>query len=158
GALAAFGYCLLAGFEVPAQRTLYMLTVIAVALWLGRIGHGARVLALALFAVVLLDPWAGLAAGVWLSFGAGAVIFYVGQGRLRPGSWFVEWGRVQWAITLGLVPLLLALFQQVSLVSPAANALAIPVVSFVVAPLALLGIVSPVAWPLELGHWVMQWL
>jgi hypothetical protein len=32
------------------------------------------------------------------------------------------------------------------------------VVSFVVAPLSLLGIFLPVAWPLELGHWVLEWL
>jgi competence protein ComEC len=156
GALAAFAYVLLSGFEVPAQRTLYMLSVVALALWFDRVGHGARVLALALFVVLLLDPWAVLAAGFWLSFGAVAIIFYVNAGRLRPSAWYVEWGRVQWAVTLGLVPLLLALFQQVSLVSPLANAIAIPVVSFIVAPLSIAGIFFPLAWPLQLGHWVLE--
>ena len=155
GALTAAAYCLLAGFAVPAQRTLYMLAVVAIALWFDRVSRGARVLGLALFVVTLIDPWAVLSAGFWLSFGAVALIFYVGQGRLRPSSWFVEWGRVQWAVTVGLIPLLLALFQQVSIVSPLANAVAIPVVSFIVTPLALAGIFFPVAWPLELGHWVL---
>jgi competence protein ComEC len=158
GALAALAYCLLAGFEVPAQRTFYMLAVVAIALWFDRMGRGTRVLGIALFVVTLIDPWAVLAAGFWLSFGAVAIIFYISQGRLHPSSWFVEWGRVQWAVTVGLVPLLLALFQQVSIISPVANAIAIPVVSFIVAPLSLVGIFLPVAWPLELGHWVLEWL
>ncbi len=55
-------------------------------------------------------------------------------------------------MTIGLVPLSLALFQQVSLVSPVANAFAIPVVTFVVVPLALLGIVVPLAAPWQAAH------
>jgi len=48
-----------------------------------------------------------------------------------------------------MLPALLALFQQFSLVSPFANALAIPVVSLVVTPLALAGVLpllSPLLW------------
>jgi competence protein ComEC len=63
---------------------------------------------------------------------------------------------MQWAVTVGLVPLLLVLFQQVSLVSPIANAVAIPVVSLVVTPLALAGAVLPFVWPLELGHAILE--
>ena len=55
----------------------------------------------------------------------------------------MNWARVQWAITVGLTPLLIALFHQVSLVSPLANALAIPVVSLAVVPLTLLGLTLP---------------
>src|SRR5262249_22273863 len=51
-------------------------------------------------------------------------------------------------ITIGLVPLLIVLFQQVSIVSPIANAIAIPLVSLVVVPLTLLGLVLP--WDLLL--------
>jgi competence protein ComEC len=49
----------------------------------------------------------------------------------------------QAAMTVGLVPLTLILFQQVSLVGPLANAVAIPLVSWAIAPLALIGIVVP---------------
>ena len=35
--VAALGYTLLAGFAVPAQRTFYMVAVVALALWCGRI-------------------------------------------------------------------------------------------------------------------------
>src|SRR2546428_6559523 len=41
GVFAAFVYVLLAGFQVPAQRTLYMLTVAAIGLWLGRPGSAS---------------------------------------------------------------------------------------------------------------------
>jgi competence protein ComEC len=70
----------------------------------------------------------------------------------------VEYARVQWAMTIGLVPMLLALFQQVSLVSPIANAFAIPLVSLVVVPLTLFGAALPPYFggaPLWLAHQVM---
>ena len=149
GLLAAFAYCLIAGFQVPAQRTLVMLAVVALALWSGRALSSGRVLSLALLVVLLLDPWAVLAAGFWLSFGAVALLFYIGAGRLHPGHWLAGWARAQWAVTVGMVPALLALFQQFSLVSPFANAVAIPVVSFVVTPLALAGSLpfgDPLLW------------
>jgi competence protein ComEC len=58
----------------------------------------------------------------------------------------------QLAITLGLVPLTLALFQQVSLVGPLANAVAIPLVSLVITPLALLAAVLPFDVIAHLAH------
>jgi len=155
GFLAAFGYCLISGFAVPAQRTLYMVGVVAAALWFGRATSASRVLAAALFIVLALDPWAVLSPGFWLSFAAVAVIFFVATGRTASPHWLAQWGRVQWAVTLGLAPLLLVLFQQVSLVSPVANALAIPLVSFVITPLALAGAVLPIDWPLALGHAIL---
>lgn len=157
GALAALLYALLSGFGVPTQRTLYMLSVVAVALWLGRASSASSVLALALLAVVVPDPWAVLAPGFWLSFGAVAVILYVGVGRIGRPHWSRQWARVQWAVTLGLVPALLLMFQQVSIVSPLANAFAIPVISLVVVPLTLAGAVLPLDFPLLLAHQVMAW-
>jgi competence protein ComEC len=143
GAFAAFAYVLLAGFQVPAQRTLYMLTVAAVGLWLGRPGTASVVWLWALAAVLALDPWGMLAPGFWLSFAAVGLLLYTSVGRIGTGSALLAAGRAQWAVTLGLVPLLLMLFQQVSLVSPLANAVAIPVVTFSVVPLTLASIVVP---------------
>jgi competence protein ComEC len=158
GAMGAGAYCLLSGFAVPAQRTLYMVAVVALALWLNRLSAASNVLALALFVVLLLDPWAALSPGFWLSFGAVALIFYVGTCRPAKRHWLLQWGAVQWAMTLGLAPLTLVLFQQVSLVSPLANAVAIPLVSLVVTPLALLGAVLPVDALLQLAHALLEWL
>src|SRR5690606_21349005 len=68
--LVAWLYCLLAGWGVPAQRTFLMLAVVA-ATYLFRIALApSQLLAAAAFVVVLLDPWAILASGFWLSFGA----------------------------------------------------------------------------------------
>ncbi len=52
----------------------------------------------------------------------------------------------QWVITLALTPLTLLLFGQVSLVGLLANGLAIPWVTLVVTPLAMLGTVLPGLW------------
>jgi competence protein ComEC len=162
GCLAAFLYVLLAGFAVPAQRTLYMLLVAALAMGAGRVIAPSRTLCLALLVVLLLDPWAVLAAGFWLSFAAVGALLYVGAAVVgEAGGWrerIRAWGVVQWAATLASLPILLLVFQQFSLVSPLANALAIPVISFVVTPLALLAAVIP-WWPIAaLAHAVLGWL
>jgi competence protein ComEC len=139
----ALGYTLLAGFAVPAQRTFYMVSVVALALWAGRIASPARTLAAALALVLVLDPWAPLAAGFWLSFAAVALIFYVAAGWTRREARILQWARVQWAITIGLAPGVLVLFGQVSLAGPIANAVAIPLVSVIVTPLALAAAIVP---------------
>lgn len=153
GALMALVYVALAGFGVPAQRTLYMLMVVALAICLGRVSNISHVLALALGVVVLLDPWAVLWPGFWLSFSAVAILLFVtcGRDRFAPSASRCEALRSMWqtacttqyAITIGMVPLTLLLFAQVSLVSPLANAVAIPLISFVVTPLSLLGAIMP---------------
>jgi competence protein ComEC len=158
--LAALFYSLLAGFAVPAQRTLIMLMVAAVAMLSGRLLAPSRTLALALWVVLLFDPWACLAAGFWLSFGAVAALLYVGSAQVGAATgWrqrLRDWGLVQWAATLASLPILLLLFQQLSLVSPLANALAIPVISFILTPLALLAALIP-WWPiLAVAHWVLD--
>ena len=178
GVMAALTYVLLAGFGVPAQRTLYMIAVVGAALWMDRIASVSHVLCIALGVVLLLDPWAVLWPGFWLSFGAVAVILYVSVGRAqartesdagaRRRQALSAACRTQYAVTVGLVPLTLLLFGQVSLVSPLANAVAIPLVSFAVTPLALLGSVAPAplsAWLLTAAHWlvlqlagVLEWL
>ena len=155
---AALAYTLLAGFAVPAQRTFYMVTVVALALWSGRIASPARTLALALAVVTALDPWAVLQAGFWLSFGAVALIFYVASSWTGREARALQWLRVQWAITAGLAPAALFLFSQVSVVGPLANALAIPFVSAVITPLALLAAVLPLDALLHLAEWLTQWL
>ena len=145
GLIAAFLYALLAGWGVPAQRTVVMLATVGIA-WLfnSRIG-AATSLALAAALVCLIDPWAVLAPGFWLSFGAVAAIVWVVQGRpvraapprLRPVLYAAA--RIQIAVTLSLIPATVLLFHQLSIVSPLTNAVAIPAVSWAVTPLALIG-------------------
>jgi competence protein ComEC len=155
GVFAALVYSLIAGFSVPAQRTFFMVAVVAFALWSGRITSPSRVLCWALLAVLLIDPWAVLAPGFWLSFGAVAMIFYVTAGRTGRLSALRGAALTQLAVTLGLLPMLLALFQEVSVISPIANAFAIPFVSLVIVPVTLVAAVVPVDALMHLAHWLM---
>lgn len=165
GVAAAGGYVLLAGAEIPAVRTFLMLAIAACGLWLGRPGTAGIVWLWALVGVLLWDPWAPLTPGFWLSYGAVALLLYASAGRLREfdiGDWrqrlvhtLRAGAHAQWVVTLGLAPLTLAMFQQTSLIAPVANALAIPVVTLGVVPLALTGIVLPFDAFFELAHFVL---
>jgi competence protein ComEC len=154
--MTALCYALIAGFAVPTQRALCMLLVFAVALWTGRQFVISQVLAIALIVVIIIDPWAVISAGFWLSFGAVACLAFVFTGRVAKLSWHRAFLSSQWAITLGLLPLLLILFNQVSIISPIANALAIPLISFVVAPLALIGGFLQLDFLLTLSHYFIH--
>jgi competence protein ComEC len=156
GLVVALLYAMLAGFAVPAQRTCYMLLVFALALWSGRKILISQVLALGLLVVVILDPWAVIAAGFWLSFSAVAVLAYVFAGRIALTAWLKAALQSQWAVTLGMLPLLLFMFHQASLISPLANAFAIPLISFLVTPLALLGSFLPIDALLKLSYLALE--
>lgn len=164
GAIAATGYTLLAGAGVPAQRTLFMLLVAACAWWRGRGVRPTRVLLVALALVLAIDPWAALVPGFWLSFLAVGVLLFAAAAAspsaalAAPSTWagwratLVGWGAAQWAVTLGTLPAVLWFFQQFSLVSPLANAVAIPLVSGLVAPLS----VAAGLLPAPLSGWLAQ--
>lgn len=156
-AMALF-YTALAGFGVPAQRTLFMVSAVGAATWLGWQVSPSRVLAAALACVLLIDPWASLAPGFWLSFTAVAALLYTGAGRLAPLPVAWGWVATQWVATVALLPPLLAWFHAVSLVSPLANAFAIPLVSFVMVPLILTSALLPVEWPVLVAHYLIGWL
>ncbi len=138
GLAAGGAYAALAGFSVPTQRALVMLAVGLAALAWGRGRAPARALGLALIAVLAISPRAVLDPGLWLSFGAVALILMALARRPRPGP---LWGalRVQTALALGLAPLSLALFQQAPLAGAAANLAAVPWVGLAVVPPLLAG-------------------
>ncbi|KVC50851.1 DNA internalization-related competence protein ComEC/Rec2 [Burkholderia diffusa] len=170
---AAAGYAALAGFNVPAQRAWWMIAAGAAAYLAGRSVPTSAVLCAALGGVLLVDPWAVVSAGFWLSFGAVAVIlmavagwravreFDRGDDRVtdgtaavdcwrrlsawckRAGRRVAEATRVQYAVTIGLAPLTAAWFAQISVSGPFGNAFAIPWVSAVVTPVVLAGIGLP---------------
>ncbi|MEX5542522.1 DNA internalization-related competence protein ComEC/Rec2 [Pseudomonas poae] len=139
--VAALGYGLLAGFGVPVQRACVMVGLVL--LWRLRFRHlGAWwPLLLALNGVLVLEPLASLQPGFWLSFGAVAVLILAFGGRLGPWSLWQACTRPQWLIAIGLFPLLLILGLPISLSAPFANLIAVPWISLVVLPLALLGTV-----------------
>jgi competence protein ComEC len=140
GVGAALGYALFSGWGVPAQRTVVMLAAVAGLQSLGLRWPWPLVLLGAAVIVTAVDPWALMQPGFWLSFGAVGLLMAAGgqpgktwRARLRGAL------RTQAIATVGLAPLGLICFAQLSLVGLLANLVAIPLVSFVVTPLALLG-------------------
>jgi competence protein ComEC len=157
GMSAALGYSLLAGMSVPTQRTLLMLAVYFGAGLLRREINVWQGFGLALLLVLLVDPFAPMAAGAWLSFGAVAVILLNQVGRARRASGWRGFLSMQLVVSVGMVPLLLGSFGSLSLVSPLVNLLAIPVFTAVLVPLVLIGCVLLVMHP-ALGGWWLQWV
>ena len=169
GALAAWMYAVLAGWGVPAQRTVVMLLVFTALRVSGRRWPWPMVWLLAAVAVSWWDPWACLQAGFWLSFVAVGILMSMpspvrlqpdpkasvmarvwGQGRQALGA---LWS-TQWRVSLGLAPLSLVFFQATSWVSLPANLIAIPVFTALITPLALLGMAWAPVW--TLGAAVVQ--
>lgn len=136
---AALGYGLLAGFGVPVQRACMMVGLVL--LWRLRFRHLGLwwPLLLALNGVLVLEPLASLQPGFWLSFAAVAVLILAFGGRLGPWSVWQAWTRPQWLIAIGLFPVLLVVGLPISLSAPFANLVAVPWISLMVLPLALLG-------------------
>ena len=167
GLLLAVLYALFSGWGVPAQRTIWMLGTVVVLRQSSRRWPWLQTWLLAMAVVVVLDPWALLQAGFWLSFVAVGVLFATDSGAkgasqqsaepvfhskfmpwwlYRPLSGLWRAAREQWVVTLALTPLSLLLFNQVSLVGLLANAVAIPWVTLVVTPLALMGVLYAPLW------------
>lgn len=139
-------YAGVAGWEPPVQRAALMLVLLLGAAWFDRLRHPSRVLALAWIVVLLIDPLAITAPGLWLSFAAVATIFYITAGRLKHRNVAIEALRVQIALTLSLVPLGLFFFQGLSWATAPINLIAVPIVA-VLTPIALLALCAAAVWP-----------
>ncbi len=132
---AAWAYASFAGMQIPGERAAWMITAAALAHLLGRSSNAWQGLSLAALCIALGNPGALVDVGFWLSLGAVAALVAVGYGE---GGWRALL-RSQWAVFIALTPLLAGFFGQVSLVSPLANVVVIPLVEFLAVPLALLG-------------------
>ena len=140
-------YAGLAGFTVPTQRALVMVAVVLAALLLRRALAPGRALALALVGVLLVDPLAPGAPGFWLSFTAVALILYTVAWRPAGGRRTLRVAWLQVVLGVGLAPLLVVAFQQVPLVAPLANLVAVPLVGTLLVPLVLAATLLLLPWP-----------
>ena len=171
GLACATAYAVFSGWGVPSQRTICMLAVVTLARSGGVRWPWGLVLLTAAVIVTAFDPWALLQAGFWLSFGAVGLLMASAPGGERsivpsatgwrgwPARVWTAWRgdlRTQVIATIGLTPLSLVFFQQVSVVGFAANLVAIPVITLVITPLALLGVAFVPLW--AVGAWVVQQL
>lgn len=146
--LTGLFYAGLAGYTIPTLRAVIMLSVALAAIVWQRNSSPLQILFLALFAVLIFDPLAVLAVGFWLSFLAVALLIYLSAGRLGFRQTWQQASLSQLATTIGLAPLLIALFQQVSLISPLANWLAVPLIGLLIVPLILLAMILLVIAPI----------
>lgn len=137
GGLGAIFYALLAGMSISTQRALGMLMVVIVGYFLKRLMTSWDVFFLTLAMVLVIDPIAGLQAGFWLSFGAVAIILF---SLRRPMPKWLSVLRIQGYLWVGMLPLSMMVFGFVSWIAPFANLWAIPLVSFLVVPAGLLGV------------------
>lgn len=146
GWVLALGYALFSGWGIPAQRTVLMLAVVMGLRLLGRRWPWPVVGLWAMAVVLAWDPWAWLQAGFWLSFVAVGVLLALGA--TRSDTPHPLWGllRTQAVISVVLAPLTLVLFGQVSVVGLLANLVAIPVVTWLITPLALAGVAWHALW------------
>lgn len=156
GGLAAFFYAQLAGGSIPTQRAVWMIGVCVLGRLLYQSIERKVVLVQALIVILWVDPFAVLAPGFWLSFGAVAAIFYTFDGRPTAlNTWTSAWLCSFWVSWI-LMPLGIFWFQQISWVAPLTNVWAIPWMSFAVVPLLLWGVIlgwiSPGA-----GFLLWQW-
>jgi competence protein ComEC len=152
GSLAALAYASLAGWSVPAQRTAVMIAIVAAALRSRRRVGAPDALAAGAIAVMLLEPLAPLAPGFWLSFGAVAAILLVTSGQAATAGAARGYLQAQWAVSAGLVPVLVGSFGSVSLVGVVVNALAIPLYTLLVVPAVLLATALLLIAPATGGH------
>lgn len=157
GLLGATAYSLLAGFSLPTQRTLAMIAVASGSHWLQRPLPLSTQLLMAAAVTLLGDPMAPLSGSFWLSFGAVAWLVYAGAERTGQAAWWHELTHAQWAATWATLPLSVWLFNQISWISPLANAFAIPLVSLGVVPLALAGLLPGLGFCLFGAEFLLDW-
>lgn len=139
---AAAVYALVAGLSLPTVRSLIMLAAVLLALLLRRqlrLGHS---LALAALLLWVMDPLALLTPGFWLSLGG---VFWLlvcvpqGQGWRAASAGLV---RAQLVLGLALMPLSVLFFGGSSLIGLPLNLLAVPLVTVLVVPSLLLGVLA----------------
>ena len=156
GALAlllASLYSALAGFSLPTQRALCMLSCFVIAALAARRSGASRNLLMAATVVLALNPLAAVGSGFWLSFGAVAALLWLAKWQQGMGA-IPRLFHTHGFMSLVMLPLGALFFGGGSLVAMLANLLMIPLIGVVVVPLALMALVTFLCgWPLESILW-----
>ncbi len=149
--IAGLSYAALAGFSIPTVRALIMLGVIFFALKYRLSNNLLNTIATAVVFILIIDPLAVGSTSLWLSVGALLIIGFAqyllsnhpldkqsDKHLNKHKSWLRQLLLVQGVFTLMFIPMGIVLFGQVNIAGFLANVVAIPAVSFVLLPLALL--------------------
>lgn len=148
-------YSALAGFNIPTLRTFIMIVLFNLAFIIGRRISITFIYATALTITLLIDPLAGYDMGFWLSYGAVGLLLIYFSGRYSfvstassaKGKYsyyqhiFLGFIKSQWLMLIGLFLPLVLLINTTPLLSPLTNLIAIPLITFCVVPLLLIGAV-----------------
>lgn len=127
--LISGGYVWLSGAGVSSLRAWGMLSLVTLLMIRRERLPSLSVLIWVVALILVFDPLAGLGLGLWLSAGAVFALIW-----LKTNTW-----QIHWKLALIMLPVT-ALWMQVSSLSPLANFIAIPWVSFVIVPGALLSV------------------
>lgn len=162
---AGLFYMLLAGATVPTQRAFLMVALALLAVLVDRLEIGMRLVALAAFAVLALDPYALTTASFQLSFAAVVALVAVYE-RLAPSLAGLRSrsGRAPLFLaatllttvvaTLATAPFAAHHFGRIAAYGLAANLIAVPLAAFWIMPAAILAMaVMPLGleiWPLAI--------
>lgn len=152
---AAF-YAALAGFSIPTIRALTACLALMLCRVFGVSLSPFILLGIAVVVVGVNEPLAWQNAGFWLSFLAVALLFYLYTGRPKQVPIRVFFS-TQLMMAVGLTLPLWLVGLATSLVGPAGNLVAVPVVSFVLVPaLMVVALIHPF---LEgVAVWLLQWM
>ena len=147
-AIVSVCYALLTGLGIATTRALVMSLVVIACRFTYQTISISRVLIFTLLTVLFIDPLAPQSKGFWFSFLAVIALMFsfIGYSSFREKSldqqpWLEHisnWLYSQFAVFLVLMPWQMGWFSYMAPLSPLNNMLLIPVVSFVVVPLALL--------------------
>ncbi|MBX9796141.1 ComEC/Rec2 family competence protein [Sphingomonas sp.] len=170
-ALAAIGYTVLTGAEVPTVRSCVAALLVLVALAAGRAAMTLRLVAAGAIAVLLLWPEALAGPSFQLSFAAVATIVALGEAApfralLAPRE--EGWGR--WAarrlaallitglvVEAALAPIALYHFHKAGIYGALANIVAIPLTTFVIMPVEALALLADLPG-LGAPFWALAWV
>ena len=158
--LIAFIYALISGFAVPTQRSLITCFFLLSRNLCSQRFSIWQAWRYALFVVLLFEPHSVLMLGFYFSFIAVAILILINQRMKYSGIRKVM--TMQLACLFGLMPLSLYWFSYGSVNGFIANLLAIPWVSFLIVPLALIiTFLSPwivIPWSVTVLKWSINWL
>ncbi|WP_229051427.1 DNA internalization-related competence protein ComEC/Rec2 [Aeromicrobium sp. Leaf350] len=148
GLVAVVGFVLVARPEPSVLRAAAMGVVGIVALGVGAAG-GVRALAVAVLALLVVDPWLGRSPGFVLSVCATAGIVVLAPPLVTRMRWLPRWAAVATAVPLAAqvacTPALVALSGELSVVAVLANIVAAPAV----APTTVAGLLGGLLWLLH---------
>ena len=139
--IPAAAYGALAGFSLPTQRALLMLSLSLLGLSAGRRVPPLRLWALVGLTLLLADPSSLLGPSVWLSLGAVGLLLWC-HTCSGPRAGVVLFLRLQAFLVVAMIPLGLYWFQSAATIGAVVNLIAVPLVSMLVLPLLLLALLS----------------